>query len=339
VKHSFLGEYASLPHGAADKPAAPWGAFLQTTIENLNQGFALRRCIIRRTGITAAVTVAALAFFLPPAAAVTLPSNLKIMPLGDSITYGLNGTDAGYRGWLYTLLSTVQPGYQSPVAPGVQFVGIKTLNPGSLPVDQQHHNGLQSYKSLDINNNLDGLDTTRYNVYGYGSTNPDGGYWLTGGHGTNRNALFPDVVLLMVGTNDTLQECQNNYPTLVNHIVTLRPNARLILANITPNGDKNRPAATAINNVVNTVAQQYSGPQYHVSVVDLYTGFPSNGLSSDNVHPNDTGFTWMADQWYGAIVKSYHAPEPNTVVLLLTGSLTTAVCAWCKRRSGCVESQ
>jgi hypothetical protein len=67
---------------------------------------------MKRTGIiTAVVTLAALAFCLPSLSAVTLPSNLKIMPLGDSITQGSQGTNGGYRGFLYSLLSPVAPGF------------------------------------------------------------------------------------------------------------------------------------------------------------------------------------------------------------------------------------
>ena len=79
------------------------------------------------------------------------------------------------------------------------------------------------------------------------------------------------------------------------------------------------------------MAQQYSGPQYHVSLVDLTTGFPSNGLSSDNIHPNDVGYTWMANKWYGAIVAA-ETPEPNAIILLLIGSMTAAIFAWRKRK-------
>ncbi len=172
--------------------------------------------------------------------ATQLTNNLQIMPLGDSITYGYNGSDAGYRGFLYNLLQ--------PVAPNFQFVGVSTINPGSLPtspVDQTHHNGYSSYATLDLANNLDGLDLTRYNEYGGAERNPDGGYWLTGGNGTGRSAVYPDIILLLVGANDISQATLGNtninvvnYPAnltaLINKIVTLRPGTKLITADITP---------------------------------------------------------------------------------------------------------
>lgn len=38
---------------------------------------------------------------------------------------------------------------------------------------------------------------------------------------------------------------------------------------------------------------------------DTFSTFPSNGLTGDNVHPNDNvGYPWMGDRWYAAI-KTY----------------------------------
>ena len=71
---------------------------------------------LSKSAVLTAIILAAVLGRLSTAAAVTLPSNLKIMPLGDSITSGGGGTNAGYRGYLYPLLN--------PVAPGFQFAGV-----------------------------------------------------------------------------------------------------------------------------------------------------------------------------------------------------------------------
>ena len=276
-----------------------------------------------------------MAFALPSAtqaAGPVYPTNMKIMPLGDSITLG--NSNAGYRGPLYNLLNAA--------APGVQYVGASSLNPGSLPAGNQQHNGYASYATLDLSNNLDGLDTTRYTQQSNSEiSNPNGGYWLTGGNGTGRGAVYPDAVLLMVGTNDiyqgTLGNTQINVPsfqtnlnTLVNKIVTMRPDAHLILADITPWTGHSADVAT-VNNVVNVVAAQYQAQGKHVSRVDLNTGFPVNG--SDGLHPNDVGYAWMANKWYGAIQSSFTpTPEPSTLVLLAMGLLSLLAYAWRKRK-------
>jgi fibronectin-binding autotransporter adhesin len=239
-----------------------------------------------------------------------LPSGLQIMPLGDSITYGAYGSDAGYRGFLYNLLNSV--------APNFQFIGAATVNPGSLPtspIDETHHNGYSSYATLDLLNNLNGLDLTRYNEYGGAERNPNGGYWLTGGNGTGRSAVFPDIILLLVGANDIAQGNLGNtninvanYPTnltaLINELVTLRPNAKVVAADITPEPTQSANAAT-INGMVHTVVTNFQAQGAQVSEVDLFTQFPANGLSGDQLHPDDTGYTFMAGQWYNALLALY----------------------------------
>ena len=125
---------------------------------------------------------------------------------------------------------------------------------------------------------------------------------------------------------------QTNLNTLVNKIVTLRPDTHLILADITPYTGQSA-TVTTINNAVNAVAAQYQALGKHVSVVDLNTSFPSNGLSGDGVHPNDVGYTWMANQWYGAIQTSFTpTPEPGTIVLLVMGLVCLLAYAWRKRK-------
>ncbi len=240
--------------------------------------------------------------------ATQLTNNIQIMPLGDSITYGYNGSDAGYRGFLYNLLQ--------PVAPNFQIVGVSTNNPRSLPTSplvQTHHNGYSSYATLDLMNNLNGLDLTRYNEYGGAERNPDGGYWLTGGNGTGRGAVYPDIILLLVGANDISQATLGNtninvvnFPAnltaLINTLVTLRPNARLITADITP-----WPAESAyvptVTNTIHTVVTSFQAQGANVSEVNLNRQFPVNGISSDGIHPNDTGYSFMAGQWYNAILS------------------------------------
>lgn len=300
--------------------------------------FYVKRCIIRRPFMVIAAIAASVLFAaLGDALAVDLPANLQIMPLGDSITRGSGGTNAGYRGRLYSLLS--------PIASNVQCVGASTNNnPSSLPANGRHHNGYSSYNTLNISNNLDGVDTSVYDAAtgdARASRDPYGGYWLTGGHGTGRDAVYPDVILLMVGTNDTSpnggdpESFQDRLDSLVNKIVTLRPDTRLIMADITPFPTRVATVTEIINPAVNAVAAKYLALNNHVSVVDLYTSFPSDGLTSDGAHPNNTGYNWMANQWYGAIVKSYATPtpEPGTFVMLAVGLLGLLAYARRKRRN------
>ena len=257
-----------------------------------------------------------------------LASGLRIMPMGDSITYGGSGSNAGYRGYLYSMLAAV--------APAFEFSGVSTVNPASLPsgpLDQTHHNGFSSYATLHLSNNLDGLDTQPFATYGGADRDPKGGYWLVGGNGTGRGAEFPDVVLLMVGTNDiywntgqiNVINYQANLTTLINKILTLRPTARVIVADITPWPAQSANVAT-INSGVKAVVAALKAQAKQVSEVDMNSAFPSTGLSSDGVHPNDSGYAWMADQWYAAILTATATSQPynclpaNSTVSLAAGA-------------------
>jgi GDSL-like Lipase/Acylhydrolase family len=229
-------------------------------------------------------------------------STIAIMPLGDSITFGFNGTNAGYRGPLYNLLKGSLP---HVMYVGSSVEGTVTTTTNALPADQRHNEGHGSYTIADIANNLDGLDRTEYDKYGEANRNPNGGHWFDGiPSGVNaRPASYPDIVLLMIGTNDANDgdrtAVRNRIHALINKIVTMRPSTKLIVAQITPS---NRPNNTSYNADVAREVALFQASGKHVSLVDMYTGFPGNGLYSDGVHPNDTGFAFMAQQWFTGIM-------------------------------------
>ena len=230
----------------------------------------------------------------------TLPPGLQVMPLGDSITFGSSGGNAGYRGPLYNLLS--------PYAANFKFIGTSKLQPGSLPsapIDQRSHEGHSSYTIDDISNNLDGFDNTRFLLYGGAERDPNGGYWLTGGNGTGRDPMVPDIITLMIGTNDLDDQTglKTRLQNLVSKITTLRPAAKLFVAKITPRLD--HPFVNSYNDIVASVVAESRAAGKNLYLVDLNTNFPANGLRPDGLHPNDTGFEWMANQWHEAILAAF----------------------------------
>ncbi len=226
---------------------------------------------------------------------------LQIMPIGDSITVGSSGTNAGYRGPLYRLLKES--------APLAVYVGSSVGGPGTtatdpLPVDQWHHEGHSSYTINDVNNNLDGLDSATFEQYGGLDRDPNGGHWLDGipsGPDT-RPALYPDIITMMIGTNNASNAdrtaVRNQLNALLTKLTTLRPNAQVIVAQITPS---NRPNNVSFNAAVASEAEAFQAAGKHVSVVDMFTDFPTDGLSNDGVHPNDKGYAFMSQQWFNAI--------------------------------------
>jgi alpha-glucuronidase len=240
----------------------------------------------------------------PQADARPLPPNLKILPLGDSITFGYPGSNGGYRGPLYELLA--------PVASNFAFVGSSTEKWGvtTLPARQWHHEGHGSYAIDDVLHNLNGLDDKVFRQYGEANRDPHGGHWLDGiASGPNaRPPLRPDIILLLIGTNDrdNPNGAKRRLDALVGKLVTLRPDAKLIIARIPPEMDTEAHGrfVAEFNQGVDDVVKSYAGRGKHVFLADLNTGFPADGLSPDKLHPSDTGYNWMAQRWYEAIVKS-----------------------------------
>ncbi len=248
----------------------------------------------------------------PPSA-----GGLKIMPLGDSITDGVDGTDiAGYRGPLNTLLNTA--GIQH------QFVGSCTDTPGNLPADQQHHEGHSGF-TIQGGGRSGLLDPGNISS------------WL-GPSGPN-----PDVILLMIGTNDvttyattlaTVPQATANMATLIDKISNpttgLDPHAKLIIAKITPMAGSYAtylPEVQAFNDSLAGLVAQYQ----NVSLVDMYSALnPSTDVASDGLHPNDSGYNKMAQVWLNGIEVA--VPEPSTFILLGVGAIGLFAYAWRRRR-------
>jgi autotransporter-associated beta strand protein len=226
-----------------------------------------------------------------------LPGDLEVMPLGDSITEGYDGTNAGYRGFLYSLLFSVSP--------EMRFLGTSVEMPGALPVSpiyQRFHEGHPSYTINDISNNIDGFDNSRFLEYGGIDRDPKGGHWLDGIPNV-RPAVYPDVIAMMVGTNDVLNlaGAQTRLHLLIEKITTLRPDTALIVGQITPLAAMPE-LVKSYNESVRREVESFQAEGRKVFLVNLNEGFPAGGLIADGVHPNDLGFEFMARRWYDAIV-------------------------------------
>jgi lysophospholipase L1-like esterase len=131
---------------------------------------------------------------------VQLQSCAGIMPLGDSITLGVNG---GYRNNLYT-------GLQQNNC-GVDFVG--TQFDVNTRVADKDHEGHPGFAIGDIANSVNA--------------------WLA--------STQPNVILLMIGTNDTAwwtnedaAEIGARHNALIGQLQAARPNAWIFVASIPP---------------------------------------------------------------------------------------------------------
>jgi lysophospholipase L1-like esterase len=245
------------------------------------------------------------------------------MPLGDSITDGF-AIPGGYRTALYSQLTAADRSFQ--------FVGSATNNPSSLltSVGQVAHEGHSGYTIAQISGNLLGND---------GTLNNNGGHWLDG-TGTSRNPVFPDVVLLHIGTNDIHQGLSSGMVsrlnTLLETLAAARPTAQVLVASIIPiNGIPAEQAMVLSYNqqIRDSVVPGQVAEGHLVHFVDQYANFVDQSgnvvttLFADSLHPNQAGFDLMGATWAGAI-QAIAVPEPSGFLLALFGA---AVCRFARK--------
>lgn len=192
---------------------------------------------------------------------------LKIMPLGDSITDGYN-IPGGYRTKLWDSLTDRNL--------EVNFVGSQTNGPRSL--GDRNHEGHSGWRIDQLANSVD--------------------RWL--------RTQQPAVILLMIGTNDIIQNygvgsAPRRLSALIDRITDLAPNASLLVASIPPlsNSASNQKVRTFNAALPDIVAAQASQGK-KVKFVDMYSQLRAADLA-DGVHPNQTGYNKIAQVWDRAI--------------------------------------
>jgi lysophospholipase L1-like esterase len=196
---------------------------------------------------------------------------LRIMPLGDSITDGMQ-VPGGYRTGLWQFLNS------DGVA--VSFVGSQASGPAQLP--ERDNEGHPGWRMGQIYLRARG--------------------WLL-----NRR---PQVVLLDIGTNDILQnkelpQAPDRLSRLIDLITTTLPGVRLYVATIGPFA---RPVdearARRYNAAIPLIARAMALKGRHVQAVDVHGALGRPDLSSDGIHPTVGGFSKMAARWYSALAST-----------------------------------
>jgi VCBS repeat-containing protein len=244
---------------------------------------------------------------------VLIDGAVRIMPLGDSITQGINfsgscgtsdgdcpsfGTRIGYRKKLWTDLET-PPNY------AVDFVG--SLANGSAagltPPDDKH----EGHPGLCAANTANPICST------YGNLIDNIQNWLS--------LNPPDIILLHIGTNDinntTWPNIQASLDKIDNWESTHYP-LTVFLARIIPTQDVNNDVNTLNNSVEgNLPGWLATHPNSRVIMVDQQSQLRSVGnaniadpsLMASNVHPNQTGYDKMADKWKADMQSSGVLPS------------------------------
>jgi hypothetical protein len=212
----------------------------------------------------------------------------KVLPLGDSITYGLitvvadqassdpsiNGKDS-HGGYRVELFSDAVAAGKNLTFVGSQMNGPTTV--ASLPFPKSHE-GWSGYTIVQIQ-----------------------------GKAANDVTYGPDIILVHAGTNDTYGSDPSGAParlsTLVDYLTTTFPNALVVVAKIIPYPSQ-VSNVNLINQSIPAMVQSKVSAGKHVIAVDQNTGFnTSTMLAGDGIHPNQTGYNWMGDNWYAAIAS------------------------------------
>jgi hypothetical protein len=219
----------------------------------------------------------------------------KVLPLGDSITWGIN-YGGGYRIKLFTHTVTDSK--------NITFVGYDTANPPDSTALSKL--GSSSSKWVAKHEGHSGWTIQQDDdlVTGKSTATNDGVNYT----GKKVVADFnPNIVLVHLGTNDMYGSNPGGAPTrlgtLIDDVVAAAPDALVVVASIIP-FPSGASATATFNKAVPGVVQQRADAGKHVIYVDMFSALTTADLGSDQVHPNEGGYEKMAVVWYTAI-KSY----------------------------------
>jgi lysophospholipase L1-like esterase len=170
------------------------------------------------------------------------------------------------------------------------------------------HEGHGAYRTDQIAGNLLGV------VPGSNVSSNNGGHWLDGT--ASRPAIYPQVVLLHIGTNDILQKvapsvAAANLDQTLKTLTDARPNAKVFVSTIIPMQDAAKmPALKTYNQLLKDVVAKYKTAGKKVVLVDMYAQFVDasgnvrTGLYSDPVHPNRAGYDKIGDVFAAAVMAN-----------------------------------
>ncbi len=239
-------------------------------------------------------------------------STLRILPLGNSITYDKRSNDQrsigekyGYRYPLYQLLKSA----------GVKFTFTGSEHSGGnyLPAGYDGNGGFPGIKSSEL---LLLLKTGRL-------FQPYNGIDKQITHGRYLDFYPSDIILLHIGTNGNDENngtSASDIEKILDHIDSVSTNITVIVSLIIDRSP-NQPFVTELNNnIKNMVLDRINNPSNDaypdkLVLVDMqndagidYTidsmgtigdGIP--GDMNDKYHPNDKGYKKMATMWFNAL--------------------------------------
>lgn len=258
-----------------------------------------------RIPVPAALTVAALgvALALPAAAsgaqvpvtvAPAAPASLRVLPLGDSITWGIgSSTGNSYRGFLYSKLSS--EGHAE------DFVGTQRNGNMSDP-DNEGHSGWRIDQIAGIADSV----LAQYR---------------------------PNVLTLEIGTNDLGQNYQvstaaDRLHALIDQITADAPDATVLVGTlIVSTNSTEEPNRPVFNAKLPGIVQAEQAAGRHVRLVDM--GALTTADLSDGLHPKDSGYQKMSDAFNAGIQAADAAGWIKAPVAVTGGPVRSGIAGKC----------
>jgi lysophospholipase L1-like esterase len=218
---------------------------------------------------------------LPRRNAIAGGVDLRVLPLGDSITYGEGSSDGnGYRLALYNMLHAEND---------LDYIG--RVRAGTM-VDKDNE-GYPGYPIVSIASTVKPEYPERPNIVLLMA-------------GTNDVILDNDRNTSFVALDQ-----------LIDKVITACPDAVVLVAEITPLLDPEREARRlAYNSAIPAVVQPYTDEGKHVALVNMGRIIPQCINATDGIHPDDEGYRLIASAWYEAIIAAdekgwFEAPKPD----------------------------
>ena len=254
-----------------------------------------------RIGTSLALSISTLSLLTSAPAKISAADTIKIMPLGDSITYGM-ADEGGYRKYLSYFLK--QKGYTN-----IDLVGPEGKDSASF-----NYNG----QNVSYDDNHAGYS-------GYTITNLPGGWFgqLNGILETMQGGDYikkysPDIILLQIGTNDVsnghLDGSEERLHTLLDYLRENMPSDGKIFLTTIPDlgnsgwGGNSNGDIAKYNELIKKVANEYSNK--NIIYADIHSVIDASKDLADGVHPNAGGYEKMGKYWLEQI-ESY-LNESNT---------------------------
>jgi lysophospholipase L1-like esterase len=196
-------------------------------------------------------------------------TSVVIMPLGDSITFGVGSPSrSSYRLALWQRLTEA----------GINLSFVGSMHSGSKLLPDPENEGHSGWRIRQISEHIVN--------------------WL--------QAARPDYVLLHIGTNDILHHddpvhAPERLKLLIDQITTTLPGVTVLVAQITPLAPQFEPQVQAYNKAIPDIVKQEVAAGKRVQYVNIHDYVPLVDIP-DMVHPNDAGYALMAKAWYLALL-------------------------------------